>query len=253
MADYDLIGSIAIIKGEGKNKKEKLKQANELLRRSNIKSVYEKKDRIKGRLRTVSLQFVKGVRNTITDHVENGCKFILDVKSCYFSPRLSGERKLIAKKIKRNESVLVMFAGIGVYPIVINKICKSNKIVGIELGRECCKYFKKNLVMNKMENKIDIIQGDVKKKIPKEKFDVVVMARPNLKDSFLKEGLKASKKGTRIYYYAFCHEDKIKSVTNNLKKEASQIRREIRITKTVKAGDIAPSKYRYRIEIRVIK
>jgi tRNA G37 N-methylase Trm5 len=38
-----------------------------------------------------------------------------------------------------------MFAGIGVYPIVIYKYKRPMKIVGIELGRECCKYFKENL------------------------------------------------------------------------------------------------------------
>ncbi len=255
MADYDIIGSIAIIKSENKSRKEKLRQADFLLKRGNVKTVVEKASDVRGRLRTIKINHIKGEKNSITLHKENDCNFLLDIKTCYFSPRISGERKLIAEKIKSEDNVLVMFAGIGVYPIVIYKYKKPKKIVGIELGKDCCKYFKENLKLNKVpENKIQIIQGDVKKKINgKEKYDVVIMSRPNLKESFLKYGLKASKKGTKIFYYAFCHEDKLNQIISDLKKEAINLKRKISIGKIVKAGNIAPGKYRYRIEMKVIK
>jgi len=148
----------------------------------------------------------------------------------------------------------VMFAGVGVYPIVISKYKNPMKIVGIEISRECCKYFKENLKLNKMVGKIEVIQGDVKKKIGKDlgKFDIVIMARPNLKESFLEYGLMACKKGTKILYHGFCNKDEINDLVNGLKKEAKDLKRKIRIGKIVRIGNIAPYKFRYRIEIKVL-
>jgi tRNA (guanine37-N1)-methyltransferase len=255
MADYDMIGDIAIIKGENKTKNKKISQAKALLRKPEVKTVVEKIGNVHGRLRTINVKHILGKRNLIAIHKENNCVFKLNVKSCYFSPRLSGERKLIAEKIKNNQAVLVMFAGVGVYPIVIYKHKKPKKIIGVELGKECCKYFKENLKLNKVPgNRVEVIQGDVKKKVNSKlgKFDVVIMARPNLKESFLEQALLVSKKNTIIYYNGFCKDSEIKGLCEELKKRALKYKRKIKILKVVKAGDIAPYKFRYRIEIKVL-
>lgn len=254
MTSYDILGNIAIIKGEGKTKTHKLQEAKKILKeKPSVKTVLEKSSNVKGRLRTIKTKHVAGERNLVAVHKENGCVFKFNVESCYFSPRLSNERQAIAEKIKKSQSVLVMFAGIGVYPIVICKKTRAKKITAIELGRDCIKYFKENLKLNKIpKDKIQIIQGDVKKKVGKEKFDVIVMARPNLKDTFLESGLKASKKGTVIYYYGFSHVDELKGLKRELIEEAKKLKREIKILRVIKAGEIAPYKHRWRIEIKVL-
>ncbi len=254
MASYDILGNIAIIKGEGKTKKEKLEQAKKLLSMPRIKTVLEKATNVKGRLRTIKTKFIAGEKSLIAEHKENNCVFKFNVETCYFSPRLANERQLIASKIKSSDRVLVMFAGVGVYPIVIYKYARPIFVAGVEIGKECCRYFKENLKLNKIpENRIKIIQGDVKKKIDSKLgfFDVVIMARPNLKESFLKYGLRASKKGTRLFYYGFCKDDKIKKMADDLQKEAKKLKRNIKIKNIVPAVEIAPYKHRYRIEIEV--
>lgn len=232
-----------------------MKQAKELLKRPNVKTVLEKIGNVRGRLRTIKVKHVAGERNLIAKHRENDCVFKFNVKNCYFSGRLSNERREIASKIKKKDKILVMFAGVGVYPIVIYKMKKPARIVGIEISRECCKYFKENLKLNKIsDGKVKIIQGDVKKKVAGlGKFDVVVMPRPNLKESFLKQGLSVSKKGTRIYYYCFGREEERDEMLNKIKEEAKEFRKKIKINKVVKAGEIAPYKFRWRIEIEVLK
>lgn len=253
MADYDIIGNIAIIKSEGKTNNQKLKQAKELLKRPFIKTVLEKSTDIKGRLRTFKTKYVAGIKTLETIQNENNCKFKLNVETCYFSPRQGNDRKLIASKIKKKDNVLVMFSGIAAYPIVIYKTKKPNHITAIEISRECNKYAKENLKINKIpEDKITLIQGDVKKKIPKSKFDVIMMTRPNLKTTFLEQALQVSKKGTRIFYHGFCHQDDLNKLKQELLDEANKLKRKIKITKTAKAGDIAPYKYRYRVEIKVL-
>ncbi|MDP2925224.1 MAG: hypothetical protein Q8N99_02515 [Nanoarchaeota archaeon] len=260
MADYDILGNIAIIKGEKKAKKQKLEEAKELLKRPGIKTVLEKGTNVKGRLRTIKPIHLKGERNLIALHKENNCTFKFNVSSCYFSPRLSNERQNLAKKIKNTDKVLVMFAGVGAYPIVIYNYSRPEKIVGVEIGRECCKYFKENLRINKViEGKIDIIQGDVKKKINKDfikkygEFDIVIMARPNLKDSFIEQGLLACKKGGTIIYYGFCKDEDIKEMIQNLEREIETFNRQVDVKYYCPAGEIAPYKHRYRIEMEILK
>ena len=255
MASYDIIGSIAIIKLENKTKKQKLQEAKELLKIPSIKTVLEKISDVKGRLRKIKVEYISGTKTFETIHNENNSKFKVNVKDCYFSPRQSSDRKLIAEKIRKNDNVLVMFSGIASDSIVIYKIKKPKKITAIEISKACNRYAKENIKLNKIpEDKIKLIQGDVKKQIPKikEKFDVILMTRPNLKNTFLEQALNVSKKGTKIFYHGFCHQNKLEKLKENLIEEARKLKRKIEIVETAKAGDIAPYKFRYRIEIKVL-
>ncbi len=249
MSSYDIIGNIAILKFNKETKqKTKKKIALGLLKQKNIKTVLEKIEKVKGRLRTIKTRFLVGIKTKETIHKESGCKFKLDVEKCYFSPRLSNERLEIASKINKKDKVLVMFAGVAPYSIVIAKISGA-KIVSVELGKECCRYAKENVKLNKLGN-VDIIQKDVKKLRLKEKFDVIVMPRPQLKDSFLDSAFKFAKKGTRIFYYDFGAE--IGKILERVYKESRKAGKKIVIEKIKKAGDIAPFKYRWRVEFKVV-
>ena len=254
MASYDIIGNIAIIKPDNKTKKEKLQEAKKLLSQPSIKTVLEKATDVKGRLRIFKTKFIAGKKNLIAIYHENKCIFKFNVEKCYFSSRLGNDRKEIAKKIKKSDSVLVMFAGVGPYPIVFYKIAKPKHITTIEFGKECNKFLKENIKLNKIpELAITQIQGDVKTKIPKEKFDVIMMARPNLKESFLSYALKVSKKGTRIFYHAFCRDNDLPLIKEKLINEAKIMKKSLKFNKIVKAGEIAPYKFRYRLEMKVTK
>ena len=78
------------------------------------------------------------------------------------------------------------------------------------------------------------------------------MPRPQLKDSFLREAFLLSKKGTRIFYYDFCKEDEIKGAVNRIKQEAIKYRKRVKILNIKKAGEIAPYKYRIRVDFKII-
>lgn len=248
MVSYDVIGGIAIVKFNKEKKEEKLKIAKKLLKRKNIKTVLEKSERVKGRLRTMKVRFVAGENTLETVHKENNCLFRLNVESCYFSPRLSEERKQVAEKVGKKDKVLVMFSGVAPYAIIIAK--RAEEVTAIELSRECNRYAKANVRLNKLEN-LRLIQGDVKKKTPKQKFDKIVMPRPNLRETFLKQAFSASKKGTMVYYYCFGKEKERNKMIEQIYRESKKARKKIKILKVKKAGDIAPYKYRYRIEIKV--
>jgi tRNA (guanine37-N1)-methyltransferase len=263
MANYDLLGNIAIVKfPKGAKKREKLEQARELLMIPSVKTVLEKLDKVKGRLRTIKTRYIAGKRNLIAEYRESECRFRFNVETCYFSPRLSNERIEVARMIKKTDNVLVMFSGVGPFSIVIAKLVKPKRVLSIELGKECCKYAKENVRLNKVADIVEVIQGDVKKVVKKGglivkgnlvplQFDVIVMPRPNLKETFLKEAFNVAKKGTKIIYYGFSPESEKEKMLENLLKEAKKLKRKIKILSIEEAGDIAPHEHRYRIEILV--
>jgi len=255
MRGLDIIGNIAIVKFEKNEKtRDKKKIAQSLLKRhKSLTTILEKSQKIQGRLRTFKTKHVLGEKTKEALYKENGCSFRLNVDACYFSPRLAGERLEIAKAVKKNENVLVMFSGVGPFPIVIARHSKAKKVAAVELSKECNKYALENVKRNKIYN-IQVMQGDVRKKLSgmKEKFDRIVMPRPNLKDSFLDVAFKAIKKDCMIHYYGFYLEDEAWKIKELINEEARKAGKRIRILRIKKAGDIGLRKFRYRVDFKVL-
>ena len=252
---FDVLGNIAIVKFSYETKLiQKKKFANKILKENpSITTILEKTRGFKGRLRKQETKHIAGIKTKEVLYKENNCLFRFNVDSTYFSPRLSNERKEIALKVKKKDNVLVMFSGVSPFSIVIAKNSKA-KVTSIEINREANKYAKLNVELNKLQDSIQIIQGDVKKLAGKfrKKFDVLVMPRPQLKDSFLKQAFMLSKKGTRIFYYDFCKEDEISNLKEKIKQEAKRSRKKIKILKTKTAGEVAPYKFRVRIDFKIV-
>ena len=262
MANYDILGNIAIMKfPENTKKGEKLKKAKQLMKTyKNLSTILEKKEKVKGRLRTIKTSFLLGNKTKEALYKENNCFFKFNVESCYFSPRLASERAEIAGKIKKGSRVLVMFAGVAPFAIVIGKLSKAKEIIAIELGKQCCRYAEENIKLNKLHN-VKIIQGDVKKIISKGRlnvkgnlvplrFDYVIMPRPQLKETFLPFAFKIIKKQGIINYYGFGKQES--EIINEIEKEVKKAGKKIKIMKVKKAGNIAPYKYRFRVDFKVL-
>jgi len=248
---YDAVGDIAILKFSPDAKKNfKLEYSKKFLKQNRaFKTVLEKTGKFSGILRKAKTRFIAGENKKETIHIESGCRFFLNVDDTYFSPRLCNERKLIAEEIAKkageNSKILVMFAGVAPFPIIIaKKLREKNKeaeIISNELNRRANKYAAKNILINKVADYVKILPGDCRK-LPEKltrKFDFIVMPRPNLKETFLQTAEKLSKKGTRIYYYGFGEKEK---VLYEVKKNKKLKSKKIMIRK---AGEIAPYKFRW--------
>ncbi|GAH21816.1 unnamed protein product, partial [marine sediment metagenome] len=86
----------------------------------------------------------------------------------------------------------------------------------------------------------------------RKKFNVIVMPRPQLKETFLHEAFMLSMKRTKIFYYDFCKEEEGDSIVEKVKAEAKKARKKIKILKVKKAGEIAPYRYRIRVDFRIV-
>jgi len=249
----DIFGNIALLKFDRKTKiRDKKNFASKFLN-SSVKTVLEKTGKFKGRLRKQTTKFLKGQNTKEVLYRENSCVFRFNIDSCYFSPRLATERKEIANKVKKKENVLVMFGGVAPYAIVIAKMSKARKVTSIEISRECTKYAKVNVKRNKLDNIIEVIQGNVRKKLSKEKFDRIIMARPRLKESFLDIAFSKIRKNGIIHYYGFYEEKNVRELKNLIETEARNAKKKVRIQKIKKAGDIGPYRFRYRADIKIIR
>lgn len=255
----DIIGGIAIVKfPEDSGKKEKIKIANEILKEhKNIKTVLEKIGKFKGRLRKQQTKYIVGENTKEALYRENGCVFRLNVDKTYFSPRLSNERKEILKYVKKDDDVLVMFAGVAPYSVVIAKKSKAKKIVSVEINKEASKYARQNVELNKLQKKVEVVQGDVKRiakkfAIQKRKFDAIIMPRPQLNYSFLHEAFILSKSGTRVFYYDFCGIDEMKKIIEKVEEEAKNDGKNIKILRAKIAGEVAPYRVRLRVDFVVL-
>ncbi len=253
---FSVLGNIAIVNfSDDVKKSERKKFAEKILKEhNNIKAVLEKSGKFSGRLRKMKTDFLAGEKTKEILYKENNCVFRFNVDTTYFSPRLSNERKEIAKQIKKGENVLVMFAGVSPFSIVIAKNSRAKKVYSNEINREANKYGELNIELNKVKDKIELIKGDIKRVAERlrEKFDVIVMPRPNLKETFLSSAFKLSKKGTRIYYYGFCKAGDEKDIVEDIEEGALKAKKKIRILKIKKAGEIAPYKIRLRVDFRVL-
>jgi tRNA (guanine37-N1)-methyltransferase len=257
---FDRIGDIVLFKFDrGTSLVEKKNIAKRFfLANKSVKTALEKTGKIHGRLRVPETKFILGEDKRETMYAENHCRFKLNVDKTYFSPRLAHQRQLVTEGIARKvnakkNKILVMFAGVAPFPIVlarnIKDMGKKALIVSSEINRVANKYAEENVKLNKLENYVQVISGnskDLVKKIQKTlKFDFIIMARPNLKDTFLKSALKMSKRGTKIYYHGFGTKEK---VLGEVKKDAEN---KIFGLKISPAGEIAPYKYRWLVEFFV--
>jgi len=255
---FDVLGNVVIVKfPDGTRVSEKKKFANSLIKRNVSSTVLEKTGKFSGRLRKQKTTYIAGEKTKESLYKENGCIFRFNIDDTYFSPRLSNERKEIADKIKKGEKVLVMFAGVSPFSIVIGKNSKADIVYSNELNRKANQYGEFNIERNKLKGKVVLVPGDIKKVAKKlsekkEKFDVVVMPRPQLKDSFLQEAFLLSKKGTRIYYYDFCKFDEVKNLKEMIESEAKKARKKIRFSLIKKAGETGPYKFRMRFDFKVL-
>lgn len=256
MRSFSVLGNIAVVNfPEDYTKKQKLDFAHEVLRKNkSVKTVVEKSGDFKGRLRKMKVSHILGERNLEALYKENGCTFRFNIEDTYFSSRLSNERKELASKIKPNEEVIVMFAGVAPFPIILAKHSSAKKIYSNELNRKANQYAKLNIQLNKLRSRVELLPGDIKRISQglKKKFDVIVMPRPQLKSTFLSEAFHLSKKGTRVYYYDFCRVEDIENIVERIRGEAKERNRKIKILNVKSAGEIAPFKVRVRVDFQVL-
>jgi tRNA (guanine37-N1)-methyltransferase len=251
---FDIIGTIAILEIPPEVEKNEKFVAETLLElQKNVKTVLKKGGIHGTEFRTQPLIHLAGVKTKETIHKEHGVMLKLDVEKVYFSPRLSAERERIAKLVKPQESVLVMFSGCAPYPCVIAKSTRAKDIIGVELNPSGHKYGLENLKLNRINN-VTLINGDVKDIVPglNRKFDRIVMPLPKSAEDFLDTAFRAAKSGTIIHFYAFEEEGKFDVAEKRVLSACQKNGLKCKLLRTVKCGQQAPRTFRICVDFKVV-
>ena len=129
-----------------------------------LRTVVTKLGKIEATYRFYDLECIAGEPKYDTIHVEDKVRINLDISKVYWISKLSTERtRMIKDFIKDDEVLCDMFCGVG--PLAVRAAAKKNKlrVLANDLNPEGVEYLKKNIKLNKLENRVIPFNMDARK------------------------------------------------------------------------------------------
>ena len=201
ISSYDVTGDLAVLEIPLDFEAHETGLAEALLAsKKNLKAVFKKSSSVEGAQRVRRITWLAGEKRTVTVHRELGCQFKLDIAQVFFSPRLSFERQRIRDQVQNGEYIVDMFAGVGPYSIVIAKH-RDVRILGIDINKPAIQFFKENIMINKVSDRVQAVFGDCRIYSPKKSADRVIMNLPKGAKDFYPTALETLKSGGGIIHY----------------------------------------------------
>jgi len=261
----EIIGDIAIIRRPFNFPLDKLKLlGNEVLKRlPYVKSVWIGVSEVKGEYRLRDFIHVAGEPRSVTMYKEHGCIFKVDIRYVYISPRLGYEHMRIAKLVRPGELVINMFAGAGLFSIIIAKYAKPKKVISIDINPKAIEFMIENIKLNKVEDLVEVIQGDAGEVIERFKnlADRVLMPLPQLCYEYLPKAIRSLRRGIGyIHIYDFVENvkrrreaiEKAKEKYSSRLNEIEELNNyEITFARVVRSA--GPKKYQVVLDIEINK
>jgi len=204
----DIVGDIAIIEISPELKAHESLIGEAILTiHKNVRTVLAKVGAVRGTYRLREFEVISGEHRTDTIHKEYGCKYHVDIAKAYFSPRLSQEHNRIASLVKKSETVVDLFAGVGPFSVLIAKNNADAKVYAVDINPDAIKFLKRNIRINRVENRVTPIIGNARQAIEERLLGVadrVIMNLPEKALEFVDTACKAIKPaGGMVHYYAF--------------------------------------------------
>ena len=204
----DIIGDIAILEVPSELKAHENLIGEAILEtHKSVRTVLAKTGAVSGTYRLRSLEVIAGEPRTNTIHKEYGCQYHVDVATAYFSPRLSHEHYRIASLVHESETVVDLFAGVGPFAVLIAKKNADVKVYAVDINPEAVAFLKKNIRLNRVENRVAPVLGDANKVVAQRLMGVadrVIMNLPEKAIEFVESACKAMKpSGGIVHYYEF--------------------------------------------------
>lgn len=220
----------------------------------NVKSVLGKESERHGEYRLRDLRLLGGDPETEVIHKESECRFKLDPKETYFSSRESTERERVNSLVKESEDILVMFSGVAPFPICIARAHPSVTITCIELNPVAHKYAVENIILNKVQDRVTPLLGDVREVCPQlnKTFDRVLMPLPKGAHLFLDTAIPMVKQGGILHLYHWAPEDDpFGEAVQLVKDQACQLGREAELLGGDRVSLYSPRVYKIRADFRL--
>ncbi len=103
-----------------------------------------------------------------------------------------------------------MFAGVGPFSLAIARHGKASRVYAVDINPAAIRYLKDNIKLNKVEDIIIPLQGDIREVVNKlpEKVDRIIMNLPAHAIKFLDLAIETLKGEGIIHYYEFAGDSK---------------------------------------------
>lgn len=251
---YDVVGDMAIIIiPELLAHREGLIGQAILDNNKRIKVVARRDGNYSGEFRTIPLRIIAGENRKETVHREYGVQLLLNPEKVYFSVRSGAERYRIARLVCPGEDVLVLFAGVGPYPLVISKNSQAATITAVEKNPQAVYYGRESLRLNRSINNVEFIAGDVLEIVPTitQKYDRLLMVLPHGGDAYLDAALPVLKTDGWLHFYSMQVRDEFQRATETVQACCRRLGLVFSYSQTVKCGHCGPRQYRICTEGRV--
>ncbi len=255
----ELIGDIAVIRKSPEVSLDMLKLvAEELLRRlPYVRSVWAAVTPVTGAYRTREYVHLAGERRSLTIYKEHGCQFYVDITKVYISPVLSYEHMRIARMVREGEYVINMFAGVGLFSIIIARHARPSKVVSIDINPYAYELMIKNISMNHVEGVVEPVLGDAGEVISNysEIADRVLMPLPELAFKYFPKAVNALKNSGFIHVYEFelgrSKEEAIDKVVNKYLIKAVELGVSAEVTSSRVVRSVGPRRYQVVLDMRI--
>ncbi|AFK21846.1 putative met-10+ protein [Pyrococcus sp. ST04] len=245
----DIVGDIAILTMP-EDLKEKVREiANAIKKLYPEVRVIARRGFHEGEFRVRRLEVVWGENRLETVHKENGVLIKVDLSKVFFNPRMKGERYRIAQLVNDGEKILIPFAGVLPYALVIARYKKVD-ITAVELNPEAVKLGYENIKLNekRLKGRINLIKGDVFEVLQKlPEFDRVISPTPKGVDAL---SIVLSKARKFLHYYDFVHEDEIEVFKKRIVEECRLQGKECTVN-VKKIADYKPHVYKVCADVEI--
>ena len=260
----EIIGDIAIIRQPFDVSLDELKPLAEKILEElpYVKSVWAAISPVEGQYRLRKFAHLAGENRSETVYKEHGCLFKLDITRVYVSPRLGYEHIRIAKLVEPREVVINMYAGAGLFSIIIARYAKPKKVYSIDINPDAYRYMVENVRLNRVEDVVEPILGDAAKVIEERLVSVadrVLMPLPELALEHLPYAIKALREDGKRIIHVYLHvhanrgEDPIEKGWELLEKRLEKLGVKVERLFGRIVRDVGPRWYQVVIDIRVLK
>ena len=245
---YYIIGDIAVIHLPEELTRYGSEIAEAIMKvAKNVKAVYATTG-IVGDYRLMNLIHLGGERRTWTIHKEYGINIYVDVGKAYFNPSLSEEHRRVATKVRENEVVIDLFAGVGPFALHILTSVRCRVYV-VDINEHAINCFLKSIELNRKRiiGEYVAIIGDALKFVDVVKdscVDRVIMNLPHKALEYIPKVIEKVKVNGVLHVYCIAsdREEAASKVLASAKGRGD-------VEEVVKVLDYAPFKYIYRVDL----
>lgn len=170
------------------------------------KTVVEDVSGIHGPLRTPDVRVLWG-KETETVHTEGGIRYRLDVARVMFSAGNLAERMGVAGRIRRQDVVVDLFAGIGYFVLPIAVRARPAAVYACELNPVSFRYLEENIRVNRADSVVPVA-GDCRTTAPEGIADWVLMGHFDAR-AYLDVAFRCLRGKGTIVYHELCPKEQV--------------------------------------------